>query len=514
MTGHDEDEPARAGGRARPAPPDGGAAPSGIVEEPHLLRLYTEKVPGRGEDSEPIAMEVGPTAWAVAVLDGLGGAGATPMTTAGGTFSSAYVAARIARESVCATLSELASSWTPRPAARHADRWSHGDLLRERLTERIYADLRRCHDEVAGAASPLRGATIRPLPTTLALGLARDGGAGNVEIDALWAGDSRVYLVDPRTGLHQLSTDDLKSGGDAMQNLMSDGPMSNLLSADGRFSVNHVRYEVGAPVVLLAATDGCFGYLRTPAHFEALLLDAMQAVIPRPGERPAAVAALSDPWRAWRTELKARIAQVAADDATMSLTCIGWSDFGAMAADFAERAGTVGAAVDSVDRLAEERARVQRAAKLAEEQYEQARSGLWRTYRVEYERLLVAGVPTLIRAAPSPAHAPVPSPVPVPAPTATATATATEPDQRAEPHAPAAPAAPPGPRASEAEPRPKPPPATPGLPRGGTEEPSARPPEPAATTVPGCGDDDLTALSQAVTGPARPASHGRSGGAR
>jgi serine/threonine protein phosphatase PrpC len=512
MSDHDEDAPSPTAGRDTAL--EEARTPTAAAEEPQLVRLYTEKVSGHGEDSEPIAMEVGSSAWAVGVLDGLGGAGATPVKTGSGAFSSAYIASRIAREAVCAVLNELGSAWATQPLTGQANGWSYGDWLRDRLTERIHADLRRCLDEIGSVGGRVRGASIRPLPTTLALALARDSGGANTEIDALWAGDSRIYLLKPRTGLHQLSVDDLKYGGDAMRNLTDDGPMSNLLSADGNFIVNHCRFEVAAPMVLLAATDGCFGYLRTPAHFEELLLDSMLAVVPRPGARPAT----ADPWRAWRTELKNRITQVAADDATMALACIGWSDFTTMTADFAERAGIVGAMVDAVDQPAEEHIRAAQALKLAEEEYERASSRLWSAYRADYESLLPARAPGPVRAtatapqaaqtAAEPARHNAPDGAPEPAGSARTgndVAVRGEPSPSPAPHS----------RSRDAESggiRPRPLTAAPDSSGTGSEESPAFPSDRAVSVESGYGADDLTALSGALTH--GPANHKSDGGGR
>ena len=84
-----------------------------------------------------------------------------------------------------------------------------------------------------------------------------------------WAGDSRAYVFDP-DGARQLSTDDLRDPGDALANLRHDSVVSNAMSADTEFHVSYRRVELQAPFLLVCATDGCFGYVPTPMHFEHL----------------------------------------------------------------------------------------------------------------------------------------------------------------------------------------------------------------------------------------------------
>ena len=76
-----------------------------------------------------------------------------------------------------------------------------------------------------------------------------------------WTGDSRVYVVEPETGAHQVTRDDLRDWGDAMLNLRQDSVVSNAISADTDFVVHHHQVEVvhyGWPAVDLQRR-GLFG---------------------------------------------------------------------------------------------------------------------------------------------------------------------------------------------------------------------------------------------------------------
>ena len=121
------------------------------------------------------------------------------------------------------------------------------------------------------------------------------------------AGDSRAYVAEPDGGLGQLTTDHLRSGGDAMRNLTDDSVMSNCISADTEFSIDHHQVQLQAPFLLLCATDGCFAYVRSPMHFEHLLLSTMQDAQDVP---------------AWQQALEAETT-ITGDDAAIALLGLG-----------------------------------------------------------------------------------------------------------------------------------------------------------------------------------------------
>jgi hypothetical protein len=93
-----------------------------------------------------------------------------------------------------------------------------------------------------------------------------------------------------------------------MANLRSDSVVSNAMSADTEFHVNYRRVQLQAPFFLLCATDGCFGYLPTPMHFERLVLS------------PLTEARTVD---AWSRAIQTEVAGVTGDDAAMSVVSVG-----------------------------------------------------------------------------------------------------------------------------------------------------------------------------------------------
>ena len=99
---------------------------------------------------------------------------------------------------------------------------------------------------------------------------------------------------------------------DALELIRNDGPMSNLVSADRSFTVNHAAYRLAKPVALIAATDGCFGYVRTPAHFEYLLLHTL--------------AEADDP-AAWARAILRALSGFTGDDASVVVASLGCPSF-------------------------------------------------------------------------------------------------------------------------------------------------------------------------------------------
>jgi serine/threonine protein phosphatase PrpC len=276
--------------------------------------VYTEKVAELGEDAEPSVVVV-PERRAIllGVYDGLGGAGSAAVETAGGlTYNEAFVASRVAREETESWFLEGGSS-----------QLVDGRDLQARLTERL-ASVAATH--LPARNSGVRSNLARTLPTTLAVAVLRDAG-GELGIEALWAGDSRVFLLTPTAGLQQLTADHVRNA-DVLHQLANDSPMSNMVSASNRFEITTSRVVHTGPGVVLCATDGVFGYVRTPGEVECVLLQTLQGS--------------SDPG-SWGDRLVARISGYTGDDATLALAAIGFADFGSLKSAFAMRAADVDA---------------------------------------------------------------------------------------------------------------------------------------------------------------------------
>jgi serine/threonine protein phosphatase PrpC len=324
-----------------------------------------QKIPDHGEDSDPILRD-GPDLGLLAVFDGMGGAGGTVYDTPDGPRSGAYLASRIARDVVeQRMLNLLVPDWNLNGEAAAADlQRSVQQALQERLAE------------LKAPKSGLRSRLLRALPTTMVVlalqRIHRDGSKWLCHV--FWAGDSRGYAFEPG-GARQLTIDDLRDPGDAMANLRRDSVVSNAMSADTEFHVSYRRIELEAPFVLVCATDGCFGYVPTPMHFEQLLLDPLMSAPNVTG---------------WSSAVQSRIAAVTGDDAAMSVMAVG-ADFRELKHLYADRVAELEreytAPVDELDqavRRAEQDLQLLRQRQLDETQR------LWARYQPEYEHYLHA----------------------------------------------------------------------------------------------------------------------------
>jgi hypothetical protein len=322
------------------------------------------KVPGQGEDANPIVRD-GRELGLVAVFDGMGGAGGTVYETPDGPRTGAYLASRVARDVVEERmLALLDPEWNldGPAAARDLQRSVKGALA----------------DTLAGLNAPtsgLRSRLLRALPTTMALMALqrREPRKGRWAGHVFWSGDSRVYVFDPATGAHQLTRDDLRDRGDALVNLRQDSVVSNAMSADTDFVVHHHQVELTAPFLAVAATDGCFGYVRTPIHFEHLVLASLRD---------------STESGSWSRLLQQRIAAITGDDAAMAVLGVG-ADHGEFRQLFATRTAEVEQrCVVPLDKLEAEVGRAEQAVAEARRRHAAVQTSLWAAYKPEYERYL------------------------------------------------------------------------------------------------------------------------------
>jgi serine/threonine protein phosphatase PrpC len=292
----------------------GGLAIPGI--SPIRLTLWLEKIPGEGEDAPPLVERLAGGATLLGVFDGLGGAGAqTVVLPDGEQRSEAYMASRLVRET-------CRDYFSNQPFRIVVDSVT---LVRD-LKRRLDSALQAGAGGVAKTNSRLRGTMVSRLPTTMALAYAREDGDGVPHVLVIWSGDSRIYRLAPRTGLAQLTEDDLQVAGDAFANLTYDSPMSNYITAGRRHRLNYREARLGLPCVLLAATDGCYDYLPTPMHWEYLLLATLLR---------------NNTVDDWQRDLEQRLRKVAGDDVSLALVGLGFESLGGLKMAMARRFATL-----------------------------------------------------------------------------------------------------------------------------------------------------------------------------
>ena len=333
------------------------------------FKFCTAKVAGEGEDADPI-LRVGPDLGLLGAFDGMGGAGGRVYDTPDGRHSGAWIASRFARNVVERLMLELIKpEWNLDGPATAAE-------LHRLLASSLAARLA----ELKAPETTLRSKLVKALPTTMTLAVLQrtDPAAGMYACHLFQAGDSRAYVAEPDGGLRQLTTDQLRSGGDAMRNLTDDSVMSNCISADAEFYIEHHQVQLQAPFLLLCATDGCFAYVRSPMHFEHLLLSTMQDAQDVPD---------------WQQALEAKVTAITGDDAAIALLGLG-ADLDGFKKLFKDRAEEVGRRyIHPLDELdGQVHQAEQQLAGLRARRVELG-AELWATYKGSYERYLAVPEP-------------------------------------------------------------------------------------------------------------------------
>jgi serine/threonine protein phosphatase PrpC len=321
-------------------PHDVGSARLWHHEEQGLicLSVWTERIRDHGEDADPLVLLYRPSGRGLlAVFDGVGGAGraSAGRTPDGAAHTQAWVASR--------RLRGLVEEWfvSDRPH----------DELGPHIAARLATD--------AKVHSRMRGTIRREFPSTLAALDFRPLPDGRVSWDVLWAGDSRCYVAQPHLGLQQLSRDDTE-GSDALALLVQDPPMTNMVCANREFALNRWQGRAPQPCVLIAATDGFFGYVATPAQFEHVLWDTLEQ---------------SSDAKQWADLLARRVSAYTGDDASLAVVALGFASFAQLCAAFHDRGHHLRAAHDEpVSRAGDQ------------QELTTAREDSWRRYQPGYER--------------------------------------------------------------------------------------------------------------------------------
>jgi serine/threonine protein phosphatase PrpC len=370
-------QPAPAAGPADPDPGSSRAVtspeprPGSSARWPHAASgprvsfgFNLAKIAGQGEDSDPIVRD-GRELGLVAVFDGMGGAGGTVYQTADGPRTGAYLASRLARDVVEQRMVTLLDP-----------EWNlDGTAAAQDLQRSVRAALQERLAELKAPASGLRSRLLRALPTTMALAALqrREPGGDRWACHVLWAGDSRAYVFQPGRGAQQLTVDDIRDRGDAMANLREDSVVSNAMSADTDFVVHHRKVELTAPFLVVAATDGCFGYVPSPMHFEHLMLAALR-------DTPD-----TDSWSA---AVQAAVSAVTGDDAAMAVLGVG-ADHDGFRKLFAERTAELEKRwITPLDDLEAELRQQERKLEELRNGRRERQARLWAAYKPSYEEYL------------------------------------------------------------------------------------------------------------------------------
>lgn len=340
------------------------------TKTPRLYLSFQIDKEGSAEDAPPLCETVGEIS-CLGVFDGLGGSGAASYQTPNGRVSGAYLASRKVRQVVRDWMRQNCTTGLP----------AEGKTVD--LEQYIKKELSDYAHSLSSSGGRLRSSMLRTLPTTLAVLAVSvreepplpDGTPSNLKLSCryYWAGDSRCYLLTPENGVQQLTRDNLKGSPDALENLSTDAPVSNCISANKPFQIFSSVVNGVAPAVFFTATDGCFGYLPSPLFFEEMLLETM------------AQAATE---QEWESLLRDRVKQVTGDDATFAAVCVGFDGFLHMRERFAYRRKFIADLVAPLRAYQNRCEQLRKELEKAEQDYAAKLHSSWSFYKTGYERIL------------------------------------------------------------------------------------------------------------------------------
>lgn len=223
-----------------------------MAELSGILYLDAEKIQDKGEDSLTYRFGTDGNGY-MFVFDGCGGAGSEKHSGLDG-HKSAYVASR----SCAMLLDKLCSESLEFP---------------DNPEKTFFSFLKKINEVYPMETS--RSTLVDILPTTISGTFIRNDG-DFLDIDFIWAGDSRGYIIDA-DGLGQVTEDDVVSE-DAYRNLFDDSVMTNRLHGNPDkelFTIHSAKVRHNGKCIIICATDGCYDYFNSPMVFEFFLITMM-----------------------------------------------------------------------------------------------------------------------------------------------------------------------------------------------------------------------------------------------
>jgi serine/threonine protein phosphatase PrpC len=327
--------------------------------KPINFKFHFDKIEGKGHDAEPTCI-VNDFNSIIAVYDGMGSASVeydfNDQTKASAFWASFFT--KQETESLFYNNFEL-------------------EFFVPNLESHLRSFLKEMANKLEKTPTKFKGNLAnRRLPTTIA-GMLYN--STDRKVTSFWAGDSRCYILK-KDGLIQVSKDDVVTNSDALGNLLNDAPMSNFINADIDFTINSTTNEFSMPFFMLTATDGCFSYLESPAHFEYLLLENLY---------------FSYTVEEWKANIVRQLQEVASDDISMSICSVGYNefDFERIKTDFILRFDILkNSYILPIDELTNEIEQYEISIKRNKEKIEkcknkrnQLRLELWEDYKKNYE---------------------------------------------------------------------------------------------------------------------------------
>ena len=211
--------------------------------------------------------------------------------------------------------------------------------------------------------SRFRGLASERLCTTAAItSISQPAAKGdNFGVDVAWMGDSRAYFLSPKQGLQQLTVDDALTDAESgsREAVIGGAPMQQYLSADMKddWGFHYAHHDFTESGIVCSCTDGVFEYVPGPWEVEKYVLQTLDAA--------------SSP-EEWSDKMTAKFKEVAADDVTLLVEPVGFTDFNELKKAYKDRLSKLDTLYTSADQSPE------------------MQEKLWARYKDPYRQRIVA----------------------------------------------------------------------------------------------------------------------------
>ena len=258
-----------------------------------FIEIVYKPLKEKGEDAFSYTFEA-PAIHGQAVFDGCGGSGSwkyAEFKNATGAFVASH---------------QMAKAFLEWFRAIDASKLQRTQELRASFQDMAWRELNRLKEQCAPMG--VSGSLVKSFPCTASIALMAET-ENCLSVTTLNCGDSRVYFLAPETGLVQLTVDDADGNPDPMESLRDSAPMTDQLNGDKPFDVKAQHIALTYPCAVICATDGMFGFLRSPMDFEFLILQELMR---------------ADSFAQFEQSLQNKISAVTGDDSTCIMSFYGW----------------------------------------------------------------------------------------------------------------------------------------------------------------------------------------------
>ena len=305
-----------------------------------IIEIIHKPLGEKGEDAFAYSFEK-KTVHTQAVFDGCGGAGSWQYTEFKNS-TGAFIAAQ--------SMAKNYMEWfNAAPAEVLNDAGKAGESFHT-MAQNVLSDLKK-----SCAPMKVSGSMVKAFPCTASVALMAPD-ADELSLITMNIGDSRVYFLTPQMGLVQLTIDDSEGSPDPLESLRDSPPLSDMLNADKPFTMKTKQLSLTYPCAIICATDGVFGYLRSPMDFEYVLLNTLMH---------------SGSFSQFEDAMKEEIKRVTGDDSICIMSFYGWGSFENVRKSLAKRLESLSALIRSLD------------AAMGTDSFDSVQEEIWKKYKKE-----------------------------------------------------------------------------------------------------------------------------------